>query len=60
METIGNRLSAGIACMLSCVYNHDDPSDEINPDLRSMRRCEDDCNKQFMSVRPVDDANFDD
>lgn len=50
-ETMTARYGASIACLLGCVYNGE--SDK-NDDL--IRECEKECNEQFMSVMPADEA----
>jgi hypothetical protein len=54
METVGARLSAGVACLLACVYNHNDTLLDTNPDASFVRQCEEDCNNRFMTLKPVD------
>ena len=54
VETLGPRYSASIACLLGCIYNERPP--ESSPEgLASVRKCEKDCNGQFMTIRPVDE-----
>jgi len=54
IETLGPRFTASIACLLGCVYNERPP--ESSPEgLASVRKCEKDCNDQFMTIRPVDE-----
>merc|ERR1711862_627406 len=59
-ETLASRYGAGIACLLGCVYNGNDEdnarrSREVNF-TEHQRACERDCNDQFNSVVPVDEA----
>lgn len=56
METIGARLFASLACLLGCVYNHENTVLDINPDSAYVRQCESDCNRKFMTVLPVDES----
>ena len=56
METIGARLFASLACILGCVYNHEDTELDINPDSSFVRQCESDCNRRFMTLLPVDES----
>ena len=54
VETLGPRFTASIACLLGCVYNKKPP--ESSPEgLASVRKCEKDCNDQFMSLKRVAD-----
>ena len=48
VETIGGRYSASIACLLGCVYNGGDEKG-----IHDIRKCEQACNDQFMSLFPV-------
>lgn len=58
--TIGPRYSASIACLLGCVYNVDGfdlvtgISATGSATDRSVHACEQECNRQFMSLTPVD------
>ena len=55
VETLGPRYTASISCLLGCVYNERIP--ESSPDgLRSLQKCEQDCNEQFMSLKPIDET----
>jgi len=55
VETLGPRFTASIACLLGCVYNERPP--ESSPEgLTSVRKCEKDCNDQFMSLKRVPDS----
>ena len=53
VETLGPRYSASIACLLGCVYNNNGkwPQNE-----EAVRKCEQECNDQFMSLVPVDES----
>jgi hypothetical protein len=51
METLGGRLSAGVSCLIGCVYAKDQSSLQHNDTLKS---CEKQCNDQFMTLEPVD------
>lgn len=44
MDYIGSRIGAGLACLLVCAHN-DDWSD--------LRECENRCNDQYMSLKPL-------
>jgi len=44
LESIGGRLMAGIACLLSCMTKQEEDSND----------CEAQCNKLYMSLRPLD------
>ena len=54
VETLGPRFTASIACLLGCVYN-ERPPDSTPEGLASVRKCEKDCNDQFMSLKRVPD-----
>ena len=57
-DTIGPRYSASNACLLGCVYNGKySYLVEIEAVLRgaSVRACEEECNRRFMSLVPVDE-----
>ena len=54
VESLGPRYAASVACLLGCVYNGDNPS-STSHDANYVRKCEQKCNDQFMSVQPVDD-----
>lgn len=59
-ESLASRYSVGLACIIGCVYNEkegDDTTAENKED--SMRECERECNKQFMSVMPVEESWID-
>jgi hypothetical protein len=60
METVGTRLIASIACLLACVYNHNDQLLDTNPDASFVRRCGEDCNKRFMTLKPVGESIIED
>lgn len=44
LETVGGRFVAGIACLLSCMTKNEEDSKD----------CEAQCNKLYMSLRPLD------
>ena len=50
MGSIGNRIFAVTACLLSCVYN------EKEGDDKKLRSCEEKCNEQYMSLEPINDS----
>lgn len=63
-ETLSARIGSGVACLLGCVYNRRGGAlsllDTHEPEQREkghiddrLRSCERQCNRQFMSVRPV-------
>jgi len=52
METIGARIDAGVSYLLGCAFNHD----IINATF--VLGCEQDCNRRFMSLSPVDESMF--
>ncbi|KAL7540451.1 hypothetical protein ACHAXR_010114 [Thalassiosira sp. AJA248-18] len=54
VETLGPRYSASIACLLGCVYNGNEPSTSAQ-DIEMIRKCEQNCNDQFMSILPVEE-----
>ncbi|KAL7531048.1 hypothetical protein ACHAXR_007926 [Thalassiosira sp. AJA248-18] len=51
IEALGSRFSANIACLLGCVYNGKEPQN-----TGELRKCEQECNDQFMSLIPVDQS----
>ena len=51
VEALGPRYSASIACLLGCVYNGKGPSNSGD-----LRKCEQECNHQFMSIVPVHES----
>ena len=53
-KTLASRYGAGLACLLGCVYN--DKSTDIGGRSYDLRECERECNKQFMSVIPVEEV----
>lgn len=60
-ETLAARIGTGIACLLGCVYNRlpNDNYTQSIPDelkMRNMRSCELQCNRQFMSVVPIQES----
>jgi len=55
VETLGPRYSASIACLLGCVYNEKESNTKSKTDLIHLRQCEQECNDQFMTIRPVDE-----
>mmetsp|Transcript_9894 Transcript_9894/g.21440 ORF Transcript_9894/g.21440 Transcript_9894/m.21440 type:complete len:563 (+) Transcript_9894:27-1715(+) len=50
-SSVGPRYHAGLACLLGCVYNRNNVS--LEGDLSG---CERACNKQFMSLVPLDES----
>ena len=50
IETLGPRYAASIACLLVCLYHGKGPG----KDNRDVRKCERECNDQFMSITPID------
>ena len=52
METLGARINAGVSCLLGCAFNHD------NINATFVLGCEQDCNRRFMSLSPVDESMF--
>lgn len=54
VETIGPRYTASVACLLGCIYNGRTP-ERTTDGLASLRRCEHDCNEQFMTLKRVDE-----
>lgn len=60
IETLGPRYSTSIACLLGCVYNgKDEPNVNLKKDMDRLRKCEQACNEQFMSILPVNDQWID-
>jgi len=57
-EKLASRYGANLACLLGCIYNGRAGESVEDSSLRetSIRACELDCNRQFMSVMPVDDS----
>jgi len=54
IETLGPRYAASIACLLGCVYNNEGKEARDEKDTVDVRKCEQECNDQFMSITPVD------
>lgn len=54
MESIGPRYTASIACLLGCVYNRRE-EDALHNNSTALRRCEAECNEQFMSIKHVEE-----
>lgn len=54
VETLGPRYTASIACLLGCVYN-EKPLDATPEGSARLRKCEQECNEQFMSLKRVDE-----
>ena len=52
IETLGARYSASIACLLGCIYNNG----KEQQNGMEVRKCEQECNDQFMSLVPVDEG----
>ena len=57
--TLGPRYSASIACLAGCVYNgnglkHLD-NETVSSSPLKLRKCEQACNDQFMSLVPIDE-----
>ncbi|KAL7464876.1 hypothetical protein ACHAXS_005208, partial [Conticribra weissflogii] len=52
-ETMTSRYGAALACLLGCVFNGRVVEGR---DDDAIKDCERECNRQFMSVMPVDDA----
>lgn len=69
-ERLAARIGAGLACLLGCVYNRStrdgsarEELPQTNPArIQKIRACEQQCNKQFLSVLPVKESwiNVDD
>jgi len=56
-ESLASRYSVGLACLLGCVYNERDGDDTTAENKEdSIRECERECNKQFLSVMPVEES----
>ena len=58
-ETLASRYSAGLACLIGCVYNRRkgvDISNSTGINHGQIRACEKECNEQFLSVVPVEEA----
>ena len=55
VETVAPRYAASIACLLGCVYNGYEPGTSEH-DIAIIRRCEERCNGQFMSIFPVPES----
>ena len=54
VETLGPRFTASIACLLGCAYN-ERPPDRTQRGVSRLKRCERDCNEQFMSLNRIGD-----
>jgi hypothetical protein len=55
METIGGRLFAGTSCLLACAFNNKTRDGSTNSaTTTTTRQCEQRCNDDFMSLKPVD------
>ena len=52
MESLGARYAASIACLLGCVFNGEG-SEALRSD-ENVKKCEQACNDQFMSLVPVE------
>ena len=50
VNSLGPRFTASMACLLGCVYNG-----ESSKNMADIRRCEQACNDQFMTINPVDE-----
>ena len=55
-KTLASRYGAGIACLLGCVHNDESANEDIGERPYNLRECERECNKQFMSVIPVEEG----
>ena len=48
MDEVGGRINGGLSCLLKCLqYSHPDD------DWMKLRGCEESCNEQYMSLKPV-------
>jgi hypothetical protein len=60
METVGGRFFAGTSCLLACAFNKNETRDEststtsTTTGTTAIRQCEQRCNDDFMSLKPVD------
>jgi hypothetical protein len=55
METIGGRVFAGTSCLLACAFNNEmRDGSTIKASTTTIRRCEQRCNDDFMSLKSVD------
>ena len=52
-ESVGARFSAGIACLLGCVFNKCPGTDVVNKSAELLALCEKRCNDQFMALSPI-------
>jgi len=55
VETLGPRFTASIACLLGCAYNERPPDRATQRGVSSLRKCEHECNEQFMSLTRIGD-----
>ena len=60
-ESLASRYSAGLACLIGCVYNSRDGRnaailDKENGYVDDIRSCEAECNRQFFSVMPIEES----
>jgi len=55
VETLGPRFTASIACLLGCVYNERPPDRTTHRGASRLKKCEHDCNEQFMSLNRISD-----
>jgi hypothetical protein len=60
VETIGGRVFAGTSCLLACAFNNktrDGSTNYATTRTTAIRQCEQRCNDDFMSLKPVDVSN---
>ena len=60
-KKLASRYSAGLACLIGCVYNSRDGRnaailDKENGYVDGIRSCEAECNDQFFSVMPIEES----
>jgi hypothetical protein len=55
MGTIGGRVFAGTSCLLACAFNNETRDGSTNSaTTTAIRQCEQLCNDDYMSLKPVD------
>ena len=55
-ESLASRYSVGLACLIGCIYNEREEGDTTTNEEDGIRECERECNKQFLSVMPVEES----
>lgn len=59
MERSGPRIMGVFACLIACAFNKDDDGQTADKkNARAVQQCADACNKKFMTLRPVPEAEI--